>query len=126
MEQMAMKKSGNIENRYNKRGKKERNFIYSINPLLPFFIGCGIIIVNLILNGKNYENNYFYQGMIIFISFSLICFSGILTIIRKESPRPGLTSIKGFGAIIIGGIIVIFSGGIIFYTLYELIKIVIR
>lgn len=121
-----MNKNGKTENRYHNKKKKEGSLLISINPLLPLYIGGGILLVNLILNGRNYGNNYYYQGIIIIISFSLICFSGVLTIIRKESPRPGLTSIKGIGAIFIGFVTVIFSGGIILYTLFELIKTVIR
>jgi hypothetical protein len=61
----------------------------------------GMTIIRLIAPG---ENSSIYVDLILLIAIPWLITSCIFMIIRKEAPRPGLTSVKGKWAVIQGAV----------------------
>lgn len=79
-----------------------------------FFIGV------FLGNGMNQEPPLFTKLCWIFASL-LIGLAGVIIIIRREAPRPGLSSIKGIGAIISGLAAILTFGCAGVFFLWQLI-----
>lgn len=60
--------------------------------------------------------------VLLLLSFPWLIFSGIIVIVRKEIPRPGLKSVKGGWAVFLGVFIVFVFGVSEFFLLYTLLK----
>lgn len=80
-----------------------------------FFIGAAVFFAGIIIGSGNLEKPSLLTDLFTILACLLISIDGIIVIIRREAPRPGLSSIKGIGAIISGlAILLTFGCGGIF------------
>lgn len=74
------------------------------------FIGLAILFIGIFLGGGNLDNPSLFTVIFAAVANLLIGADGVIIIIRREAPRPGLPGIKGIGAIL-SGLALIFSFG---------------
>jgi hypothetical protein len=86
-----------------------RNFFLSYPSINFLIIGAGIFVLGLIVEGK-IDNPSIVLNSFTFIACLFFITGGVFVIIRKEAPRPGATSLKGFAAIISGLAVIMTSG----------------
>lgn len=89
-----------------------------------FFAAVAILFSGILLSGANLNANELpvFAQICAIISLLLISTCGVIIVIRKEAPRPGLSNIKGIGAILTGLLVAISSGGIGIVLTIDLLK----
>jgi cytochrome bd-type quinol oxidase subunit 2 len=97
------------EKNLSKKETKISRFLSSFSSINFLIIGLAIFLIGLVVDGNINEPSIF-ASFCTFIACIFFFIGGVFVIIRKEAPRPGTTSIKGFVAILSGSMMVFASG----------------
>lgn len=111
-----------IENGTEIEKPKEKKQQRSIPTLAPGGIGLVIMFLGLLLEGDKSPEESIFLSMIGVVTPFLFAATGILVMVRKESPRPGLSSITGWAAVVSGLIPTIVFGSMGVIMLIDLIS----
>lgn len=109
-------------NKRNKPALKCISRLKTIPVLLPTFIAVLLIVLSILARGGNLSKESTFGDLCILFSLFLFSFSGVLAIIRKEVPRLGLPSIKGWVAVVEGVFFVIVTTIAMLVFLIEMIR----
>lgn len=94
----------------------------SIPTLAPGGVGLVIMFLGLLLEGDKLPDESIFLSVIGVVTPFLFATTGILIMVRKESPRPGLSSITGWGAILTGLLATLLFGSMGVVMLIDLIS----
>lgn len=109
-------------NKKNKPAEKCLSRILTIPVFLPIYIAAFLIVLNVLVRGGDLSKESTFGDLCILLSLFLFSLSGVLVIIRKEVPRFGLPSIKGWVAVVEGVFFVIVTTIAMLTFLVELIR----
>mgnify|MGYP000870047468 FL=1 len=110
----------NPKNKLTLRSRVSR--LRTIPVFFPAFIAGLLIVLNILVRGGNLSKESTFGDLCILLSLFLFSLSGVLVIIRKEVPRLGLPSIKGWVAVVEGVFFVIITTIAMLVFLVELIR----
>lgn len=114
-----------IENGAENERPKEIKQHRSIPTLAPGGVGAAILVLALLLEGGKLPESIFSDIILVIVAF-LFATTGILIMVRKESPRPGLSSITGWGATLTGLLATLLFGSMGVVMLIDLVSRVIK
>ena len=97
------------DNSKNKSLRRHLSTIKTIPVFLPTFIAALFIFLGILSRGGDLSIQSTFGDICLLLSLFLFSLTGVLAIIRREMPRLGLPSIKGWGAIVEGVLIIIIT-----------------
>ncbi len=108
----------------NKWNMKEFLFSTAFLHYSSAIVGSLIFLLGLALPVYFYKQQLADPQLLVLLLLSLpwFVFAGIIAIVRKEVPRPGLKSIKGAWAVFLGIFVVIVIGSSEAFLLYTLFQ----
>lgn len=102
-----------------------RKFHRTIPTSAPAVVGVALLVLELLLEGGKFIESIISYALLIIIAF-LFTTTGVLVIVRKESPRPGMNSITGWGAIITGLVATLVFGFVGVFLIIGLINFIVK
>ncbi len=95
-------------------------FLHYSSSVVGFLVPLLGSALTVYISGRQLSDSQLL--ILLLLSFPWLFFSGIIVIVRKEVPRPGLKSIKGGWAVFLGFFIATVFGSSEVFLLYTLLQ----